>query len=218
MQELKQKFSIKQQIALKTVQKQLQILRLREVLVLVSITVGAALLRIPMQAIPSAEPLTFFAILSGWLFGRYKGLTVGATSLYISNFFMFGGQGPWSIFQAIGFGAAGYLGGFLRKKATIVEVLSITTIATLFFEVIMNAFTPLMIGGNLFIAFALALPFMTIHLVSNTLFGLALPYAKKFVEEKGEFNEKDVCINILNKYNINRKLNWFKKFRKKPDK
>ena len=69
-----------------------------------------------MQAVPSAEPLTFFAILAGWLFGRNKGFLAGASSLYISNFFMFGGQGPWSIFQAVGFGIAGWLGGTLRKK------------------------------------------------------------------------------------------------------
>ncbi len=211
----KEKTSSEQKIALKAVQKQLQVLKLLEALMLIGFTVGAALIRIPMQAIPSAEPLTFFAILAGWLFGSSRGLLVGASSLYISNFFMFGGQGPWTIFQAIGFGAAGWLGGLLRKKASYLEVIGITTLATLTFEIIMNGFTPLMIGSSIFVAFALALPFTLIHVISNIIFALALPFTKKFVEDKGGFNEKEICVNILNKYNINTKFNWFKKFRRK---
>ena len=207
----KQKLSTTQKAALTTVQKQLQLIKLKEALVLIGFTGGAALLRIPMQGVPSAEPLTFFAILAGWLFGRKKGAIVGATSLYISNFFMFGGQGPWSIFQLLGFGAAGFLGGFLRKKASYFEVITIVAISTLIFELVINAFTPLMIGVSFFMTFALAIPFMIVHLVSNIIFAFALPKAKKFVEKAGGFNEKDICVNILNKYNIGTKHNWIKR-------
>jgi len=211
----KQKTTAVQRVAIKAVQKQLQLLTLKEVLLLIGFTVGAALLRIPMQAVPSAEPLTFFAVLAGWLFGRNKGFLVGASSLYISNFFMFGGQGPWTLLQALGFGIGGWLGGLLRKKASYFEVAIIMIIATLVFEIIMNAFTPLMVGTSIFIAFALALPFTIIHLVSNLAFSLGLPSIKKLVEKKGGFNEKDICVNLLNKYNISNKFNWIKKFRRK---
>lgn len=214
-QKVKQKLKPSERVALHALQKQLQALRLKEWLVIIGFIFGGALLRIPMQAVPSAEPLTFFAILAGWLFGRKKGFLVGASSLYISNFFMFGGQGPWTIFQALGFGIAGWLGGLLRKKASYVEIITITLIGTLIFEIIMNAFTPLMIGTSIFIAFALALPFTIIHLVSNLIFSLALPFTKKFIEKKGGFNEKDICVNILSKYNISTKLNWLKKFGRK---
>ena len=214
-QESKQDVSVVQRVAIKAVQKQVQLLNLKEVLLLIGFTIGAALLRIPMQAVPSAEPLTFFAILAGWLFGRSRGFAVGASSLFISNFFMFGGQGPWTIFQVLGFGIAGWLGGFLRKKASYLEVGLIVIMGTLIFEIIMNAFTPLMFGSSIFVVFALALPFMMVHLVSNLIFALALPSAKRFIEEKGGFNEKDICVNILNKYNISSKFNWFKKFGRK---
>ena len=210
----KQELSTAQRVAIKAVQKQLQLTNLKEILILIGFTVGGALLRIPMQAVPSAEPLTFFAILTGWLLGRKRGFLTGASSLYLSNFFMFGGQGPWTPFQAVGFGIAGWLGGLLRKRASYVEVVMISIIATLIFEVIINAFTPLMIGSSIFIAFAMALPFTLIHLISNAIFALALPIAKRFVEKQGGLNEKDICVNILNKYNINTKLNWFSKFRK----
>ena len=212
--EPKEELNSKQKTALHALQKQLQVLKLKEWLLMFGFIGGAAMLRIPMQAVPSAEPLTFFAILAGWLFGRNKGFLAGASSLYISNFFMFGGQGPWTPFQALGFGIAGWLGGLLRKKASYLEIIAITVIGTLAFEIIMNAFTPLMIGTSIFIAFALALPFTIIHLVSNLIFSLALPSAKKFVEEKGGFNEKDICVNILSEYGINSKLSWIKKLRK----
>ena len=203
-----------QRLALHAIQKQLQSLRLKEYLLLSGFIVGAALLRVPMQAVPSAEPLTFFAILAGWLFGRKKGFLVGASSLYISNFFMFGGQGPWTIMQALSFGIAGFLGGFLRKKASYLEVITIALIGTLIFEILMNSFTPFMTGASVFIAFALALPFMAIHFASNLLFAFALPSAKKFIEKKGGFNEKDICANTLNKFGITGSFNWIKKLGK----
>jgi len=214
-EEQKSKLNSEQRLALHALQKQLQSLKLKEWLLISGFIGGAALLRVPMQAVPSAEPLTFFAILAGWLFGRNKGFLTGASSLYLSNFLMFGGQGPWTPFQALGFGIAGWLGGLLRKKASYLEVITITIIGTLVFEIIMNAFTPLMIGTSVFIAFALALPFTIIHLVSNLIFALALPSAKKFIEKKGGFNEKDICVNILNKYGITNKLSWLKKFGRK---
>ncbi len=79
----------------------------------------------------------------------------------------------------------------------------------------MNSFTPLMTGTSIFIAFALALPFTIIHLVSNLLFSLALKPAKDYVEKTGGFNEKDICNNILAKYNIHNKFSWFKRIREK---
>ena len=201
-----------QKVALHALQKQLQILKLKEWLLLFGFIGGAALLRVPMQAVPSAELLTFFAILAGWLFGRNKGFLAGASSLWLSNFFIFGGQGPWSIFQALGFGVAGWLGGSLRKKASYFEVMIVVLIGTLAFEVIMNSLTPFIIGTPIFIAFALALPFTIIHLVSNLIFSLALPSVKKFIEKKGGFDEKDICVNTLNKYGVTDKFNWLKRF------
>jgi energy-coupling factor transport system substrate-specific component len=213
--EAKEELMPEQRMAVHALQKQLQILKLKEWLLIFGFIGGASLLRIPMQAVPSAEPLTFFAILAGWLFGRNKGFLTGASSLYLSNFFMFGGQGPWTPFQALGFGIAGWLGGFLRKKASYFEIITITVIGTLAFEIIMNSFTPFIFGTSIFVAFALALPFIMTHLVSNLIFSLALPSAKKFIEKKGGFNEKDICVNILSKYGITSKLSWLKKFGRK---
>jgi energy-coupling factor transport system substrate-specific component len=214
-EESKEELKSEQKVALHALQKQLQILKLKEWLLLFGFIGGAALLRVPMQAVPSAEPLTFFAILAGWLFGRKKGFLTGASALVLSNFFMFGGQGPWTPFQMLGFGIAGWLGGTLRKKASYVEVIIIAVLATLAFEVVMNLTTLFIFSTSIFMAFALALPFIATHLVSNVIFALALPSAKKFIEKKGGFNEKNICVNTLNKYGITDKLNWLKRFGKK---
>lgn len=183
-------------VAQESIQRTLQLLRLKEILLLISFSIGGALLRIPMQKVPSAEPITFFAILAGWLFGRYKGAAVGASSLYISNFFMFGGQGPWSVFQAAGFAAAGFLGGMLRGKARWWECAVVFAGATLIFEVLMNAFT-IIGGGGIFLTFFIALPFLGIHLVSNLIFSAFLPKFRKFILEKGKFDEKKICMDAL---------------------
>ena len=201
-----QKSRAAQKVALHALQKQLQILKLKEYLLLIGFTLGGALLRIPMQEVPSAEPITFFALLAGWLFGKRKGFLVGATSGYISNFFMFGGQGPWTPFQMLGWGIAGYLGGFLKKDSKLLFVIGVTLIATLAFEIIMNSVTPLMTGGNIFLVFLLALPFTLVHIVSNLIFCLFLPKVKKLVLEKGGLDDKELCIDLINK--LKRNFKW----------
>jgi len=204
---VEQKLKSSQRLALQALQKQLQVIRLKEWLVLISFIFGAALLRVPMQAVPSAEPLTFFAILAGWLFGRKKGFLAGASSLYISNFLMFGGHGPWTLFQALGFGVAGFIGGFLRKKSTIFETILYVAIATLIFEIIINIGSIWMFPFSIFTLFLTALPFTLIHLASNSIFALFLPITKKVIYEKGKFNEKELCINLINRYSTKFKLN-----------
>ncbi len=199
-----------QRLALHALEKQLQIMKLKEWLFLISFIFGAALLRVPMQAVPSAEPLTFFAILAGWLFGKKKGFLAGISSLYISNFLVFGGQGIWTFFQALGFGIAGFLGGFLRKNASVFETVLYMAIATLIFEIIVNIGSLFMFPFSIFTLFLTALPFTLIHLVSNSIFALFLPITKKVVYEKGRFNEKELCINLINRYSSKFKFSGIK--------
>jgi len=54
-----QNLNSKQRLALHALQNQLNILRLKELLMVLGFIFGAALLRVPMQALPSAEPITF---------------------------------------------------------------------------------------------------------------------------------------------------------------
>lgn len=189
----------RQRFALFALQKQLQLLKQKELLLIISFVSAGVLGRVLMQPLPSVEPVTFFAILAGWLFGRKKGFLTGASAAFLSNFFMFGGQGPWTLFQMAGFGAAGFLGGFLRNKAKIPECLMITAVATLFFEIIMNFSSLIFLPSNIFAAFFLAIPFMLVHLASNIVFSTLLPKVRQYIHEKGSFDEREICMEMLNK-------------------
>lgn len=197
---VEQKSKSAQKVAVHAVQKQLQVLKLREWLVIAGFVGGASLLRAGMQPFPNVEPLTFFAILAGWLFGKKKGFLVGISSLYISNFIVFGGQGPWSIYQAIGFGLAGFMGGFLRKKASIIETVTAMFLVTILIQIILNVGWALTMGFNIFLSFVTAIPFMLTHVISNSAFGLLLPKAKKFVNKHGKFDEKEIWNNVLARF------------------
>lgn len=211
-QKTEQNLSSSQKVALQAVQKQMQLLKLKEWLVVIGFVFGGAALRVPMQAIPSAEPITFFAILSGWLFGKKKGFITGAAAGYLSNFFMFGGQGPWTIFQMLSWGIAGFLGGFIKdikpKKnyfvfwvKAILPVLMIAVISTLIFDTIMNISWVLFMPYSIFALFLSGLPFLLVHLASNVLFASFLPFARKIVYEKGKFNEIEICRAVIARVN-----------------
>jgi uncharacterized membrane protein len=200
---VEQKSKSAQRLALHALQKQMQVLKLKEWLIVIGFLFGGALLRVPMQAVPSAEPITFFAVLAGWLFGKRKGALVGVSSLYVSNFLVMGGQGLWTIFQAIAFGVAGLAGGFLKKKAGIIEAVITVAIATLAFELIMNLSSAIFLPFGIFTLFLTAVPFMLTHLVSNSIFALFLPKAKEAIYKKGGFHEKELCEKALKRFRKN---------------
>jgi energy-coupling factor transport system substrate-specific component len=195
------KLDSKQKVALHALQKQMQVLELKEWLFVVGFAGAASLLRVPMQAIPNVEPLTFFALLAGWLFGWKKGIVAGVSSLYISNFLVFGGQGLWTIFQVAGYGLVGFFGSLLRKKSTLLEVLGITFIATISLQLIFNLGWSILIGFNVFAAILTGLIFTVVHVISNLIFAVFLPKVRKVIYEKGKFDEKELCSNLIAELN-----------------
>jgi len=188
--EIKSSLKGKEKLVSYVLSKELEVIKLKEYAVMALFIVSAALLRVPMQAFPSVEPITFFALIAGWLFGKKKGFITGAGSLYLSNFLVFGGQGIWTLFQALGFGIAGFLGGFLRKKSGIFEVVVVVAIATLTYEIIVNLGTIAFLPIGFFKVFFFALPFTLIHLVSNIVFALGIKKTKEIIEKKGGFENK----------------------------
>lgn len=207
----KKKLTLKQKVALLAVQKQMQLLKLREWLVVVGFVFGGAALRFVMQPIPSAEPITFFAILGGWLFGKKKGFITGASAGFLSNFIMFGGQGPWTIFQMLGWGIAGFLGGMIKDikphknyawfwLKSILPIMAIAIISTAIFDLIMNISWAFIFPYSILGILISALPFFMIHLVSNLIFAPMLPFVRKLIHEKGGFDEIEICRNIIGRF------------------
>ncbi|MBU0980656.1 MAG: hypothetical protein KJ709_07650 [Nanoarchaeota archaeon] len=191
------KLKSKQRLAMVSLQQHLSMLRMKEYLTLTGIVVGSALLRVPMQALPSVEPISFFSFLSGWLFGKKKGFIAGVSALALSNFFVMGGQGPWTIPMALGFGIIGAAGGFLRKRASVFETITVMVIATAVYEVVVNVGSLIFFPAAFPLLFITAAPFTLIHILSNGVFSAFLPKAKQLAEKAGHFHEREIAKDLI---------------------
>ena len=162
--------------------------------------------RVLFQHIPSIETITPFAILAGFELGPIFGFIMGASGFYASNYFVWGGQGPWTIFQVIAAGSAGAAAGFFGKISKGLKSLVTAVIAgTIIYEIIVN------IGGSLLLLpftgvakylttalplyFVTSLPFSIVHFISTLGFALALyGFKDKIPKLGGKIIEK---INII---------------------
>jgi energy-coupling factor transport system substrate-specific component len=71
----------------------------------------AALGRVAFAALPNIKPTTDIVLVSGYALGGAPGFVVGAVAALASNFFF--GQGPWTPWQMVGWGATGMIGAGL---------------------------------------------------------------------------------------------------------
>jgi len=194
MQKLVQKQKTDSRLALKALQMTYQLHQLKEYLMMAAFTLGGAVGRIMLQGVPSVEPITFIAVLAGSLFGKIRGAMIGASAWFLSNFFIFGGHGPWSIIQVAAGFLAGYLGGF--AKGNLLKALGAILLSTIGFELMMN------LGSSVFFglaAFLTAIPFTLIHIISNVGMGILIPWAYRVVKRTGKLDEKAICKEYMDR-------------------
>ncbi len=171
-------------------------------------TLGTAAVagRVLFQYIPSVETITPFAILAGFELGPIVGFIMGASAFYMSNYFVWGGQGPWTVFQAVAAGCAGATAGLFGKMGRGLKTLVISLFAGIaIYEIIVN------VGGSLIFLpavgfanylsvalpmyFVTSLPFSIVHLISTLGFGLAMyGFKDKIPKIGGKIVEK---INVV---------------------
>lgn len=70
--------------------------------------------RLLFAALPNVKPVTFLVLVSGVALGAPAGFMVGAATALVSNLFF--GQGPWTPWQMLAWGAVGVLGGLLGRR------------------------------------------------------------------------------------------------------
>lgn len=70
--------------------------------------------RILLDPIPNVQPVTVLVLLAGAYYGAPRALALAATIALASNV-IFLGHGPWTLFQAIGWGAIGLVGANLSN-------------------------------------------------------------------------------------------------------
>ena len=94
-------------------------------------------------AVPNVQGTTDVALLSGYVLGPAPGFMVGALAALASNVFL--GQGPWTPWQMVGWGAAGVAGALLatisRRRAGRLTLAGACALAGLAFGAWMDLFT-----------------------------------------------------------------------------
>lgn len=143
--------------------------------VLCAIAVGS---RLAFYMLPQVKPVIAIVIISGICFGGEAGFLIGAVTAFVSNFFF--GQGPWTPWQMVSFGAVGFLAGILFSKGLIrknrTSLCIFGFLATvIIYGFIANTGSVIMMQATLtkkalFASLAAGLPFDVIHGVSVAFF------------------------------------------------
>ena len=158
-----------------TLEKVKYSLKRKLLLVTLLTTLGVAG-RVALQFIPSVEPLTPMSIFLGFLFGPIYGFISGVSGFYASNYLVWGGQGPWTLFQCLGAGLAGFIGGIFGKigKKSRIKFLISTFIGITIYEIIVTVFMGAMFLFPMILIYILtSIPFAIVHLASSLGFSLS---------------------------------------------
>jgi energy-coupling factor transporter ATP-binding protein EcfA2/uncharacterized membrane protein len=160
----------------------------REIAVVAALCALAVAGRAAFFMVPQFKPVAAIAILAGAGLGGEAGFAVGALSAFVSNF-MFG-QGPWTPWQMLGFGAVGLISGALfsgRKNAGTIPLCVYGALSVLLLYGPLNDISGVLMyqsAPNLALALAAllsGLPFNAVHAAATVFFLLLLakPMLKK---------------------------------------
>jgi energy-coupling factor transport system substrate-specific component len=139
----------------------------------------AALGRIAFAPLPNVKPTTDIVLISGYVLGGAPGFAVGAVAALASNLFF--GQGPWTPWQMVGWGAIGVGGAVLARLAGRrlgrVPLSVACGLAAVLFGTVMNLHLWVTYSGDHTLAklgatFATSLPFDAAHAIGNVVFCL----------------------------------------------
>ena len=150
----------------------------RELVTIAVLCALAVASRVVVQ-IPAFKPTLGVIMIAGIALGMEAGFLTGAVSAFASNFFF--GQGPWTPWQMMAYGIAGFLAGLLfHKKRPFAEKpnLSVLVLAVYGFFAILLVVGPLMDVGSVFtmgttVSWKFALAVFAAGLVPNLILACA---------------------------------------------
>lgn len=143
--------------------------------------------RVLFAPLPGFKPVSAVVILTGLSFGPLAGFMTGAATALLSNFFF--GQGPWTAFQMLAWGAVGFFAGVFsrarfRKNPLLLVLLG--TLGGVLFSALTDLWTTVAATGTLlpaaYLTFLISgFPFTVLYAGSNVLFLflLARPILRK---------------------------------------
>jgi energy-coupling factor transport system substrate-specific component len=135
--------------------------------------------RVVFAPIPNVQATTDVVLLSGYALGAAPGFAIGASGALVSNFFL--GQGPWTPWQMLGWGAIGVFGAALAHAGVARRwpLALACGIAGFAFGAWMDLFTLLTFTAEqsfdtYLVVAAASLPFNVAHAAGNLLICLLL--------------------------------------------
>lgn len=150
--------------------------------------------RVPFAALPGFQPTTFITAVAGYVLGPVNGFMVGAMSAFISNFFL--GQGPWTLWQMLGWGICGaFFGIYGRLSGKFKKLLFVILCGAwgYIYGVILDmwyiiAFIKPFTFKAVFAGIAASFYFDTLHTAGNILFSAI--FAEKFIKILIRYNKR----------------------------
>ena len=161
----------------------------KEVAVVATLGGVAAAGRVLFAAVPGVQPVTVITVAAGSALGLRAGIGVGATAALASNFFL--GQGIWTPWQMLAWGACGALGAvaapLLRRRLPFALVCCVLGFG---FSFLMDVWEWFSFYPHTWQAFAVqiarGLPFDAAHAGGNLVLALAAgPELRRVLERYG---------------------------------
>ena len=132
--------------------------------------------RILLDPIPNVQPVTVLVLLTGAYFGAPRAIALAATIALASNVMLLG-HGPWTLFQAVGWGAIGLVGALMSSRIVVdgrVRIGPLAVIAAasgLAFNWFVSLSILLEAGSSMLVPYLLnGLVFDLYHVAGNVLF------------------------------------------------
>lgn len=162
--------------------------------------------RILLDPIPNVQPVTVLVLLAGAYYGAPRALALAASIALVSNV-IFLGHGPWTLLQAIGWGAIGLVGAFMANHLIVegrirVGLLAIIAAASGFaFNWFVSLSILLETGPSMLVPYLLnGLVFDLYHAVGNVVFvaWMASPLGEMMARHRSSFAFEAVREGVSN--------------------
>ena len=161
----------------------------REVTLVATLAAVAAAGRVLLAAVPGVQPVTVIAVAAGAALGARSGFATGALAALVSNLFL--GQGPWTPWQMLGWGACGLAGAtfraLIRRRVAFAAICFVLGFA---FSSLMDLWLWLSFFPHTWEALTIVLGrgvwFSAAHAVGNVVIALAVgPELRRLLERYG---------------------------------
>jgi len=161
----------------------------RELTLVATLGAVAAAGRVLFAAVPGVQPVTVIVVAAGAALGARAGFATGALAALASNFFL--GQGPWTPWQMLGWGACGVAGALLRSVIRHrVPFAAACFVLGFAFSALMDVWLWLSFWPHTWEAFAAVLGrgvwFQAAHAIGNVVIALAVgPELRRLLDRYG---------------------------------